>query len=373
MADFLLDYSLEELEALITPKFRAKQIFQWVYRQNGTDFEQISTLPKTLRTELAERFTLDSVRIKHKSEGRDRSVKYLFELADSRTIETVFLVMRPTDDEKKPLYTICVSSQVGCKVGCAFCMTGKSGFVRNLSAGEIAAQVLLVRRDQLIAPEKGVNVVYMGMGEPLDNLENVAKAVKILQTEAGLSISPRRQTISTSAIVPKIDLLGAMNLGVLLAISLHAVDNETRAKLIPINKAYPIESVVEAVKRFPIDLRKRVLFEYLMIKDINDSPSGAKKLVKILDGIQAKVNLIAFNPHAGSEFQRPERAAMESFQRYLLDHGIFCTIRQSRGLDIDAACGQLRERIESDVSRETLSAQSKQSGGQNGDVSRETI
>jgi 23S rRNA (adenine2503-C2)-methyltransferase len=185
----------------------------------------------------------------------------------------------------------------------------------------------------------------MGMGEPLDNLESVAKAIAILACKEGLNIAPRRQTISTSGISPKIAKLGEMNLGVLLAISLHAVDDETRQRLMPINKAYDIASVIAAVKSYPIDMRKRVMFEYLMIRGINDSIECAKKLVKLLNGLRAKVNLIAFNPHEGSSFERPSAAAMEAFQRLLLDRGLLCVVRQSRGMDIDAACGQLRERL----------------------------
>ena len=356
---FFLDLTLEALSAEIQPAYRAKQLYQWVYQQYGTDFNEISTLPKTLRAELTEKFSLDDVTIAHKATSSDGSEKYLFRLKDGHTVEAVLLLMREaqTDDEGHPLkqaqYTVCLSTQVGCKVGCAFCMTAKGGFVRNLSPGEIVAQVLLIKRDHKMAAEKALNLVYMGMGEPLDNLENVAKAIKIFSTEAGLSLSPKRQTLSTSGISPKIDKLGEMDLGVHLAISLHAVDNVTREKLIPMNKAFPIESVIAAVKRFPYDTRKRVMFEYLMIKGVNDSIEAAKTLVKLLSGIKAKVNLIYFNPHEGSDFERPARSSMEGFQRYLMDRGIVCTIRESRGIDIDAACGQLRERYKENVPCET--------------------
>lgn len=356
---FFLDLTLEELAAQVQPSFRAKQLYQWVYQQYGTDFNEISTLPKTLRAELAEKFSLDDVTIAHKATSKDGSEKYLFRLKDGHTIETVLLLMREAelDEEGIPLkqaqYTICLSTQVGCKVGCAFCMTAKGGFVRNLTPGEIVAQVLLIKREHKMAAEKAVNLVYMGMGEPLDNLDNVATAIKIFSTEAGLSLSPKRQTLSTSGISPKIDKLGELDLGVHLAISLHAVDNPTREKLIPMNKAFPIESVIAAVKRFPYDTRKRVMFEYLMIKGVNDSIEAAKTLVKLLNGIKAKVNLIYFNPHEGSDFQRPTRASMEAFQRYLMDRGLVCTIRESRGIDIDAACGQLRERHKDNVSHGT--------------------
>ncbi len=346
----ILDLTKEELEREVSPKFRAKQIFQWIYQKGVEAFEQMSNLPKTLRKELAQKFEIALPKILNVEVSKDGSKKYLLGLADGHTIESVLLPMKKEerDEEgnivKEAKYTVCVSSQVGCKVGCEFCLTAKGGFVRNLTPGEIVGQVLAIRKDNDIPANRRVNVVYMGMGEPLDNLENVAKAVKIFSDENGLSISPRRQTISTSGLAPKIKKLGDMNLGVLLAISLHAVDDELRQKLMPINKAYNIESVIQAVKEFPIDQRKRVMFEYLMIKNLNDDIKAAKKLVKLLHGIKAKVNLIYFNPYPGSPFQRPEEERVKRFQQYLLDHGVLCTIRESKGLDISAACGQLKEK-----------------------------
>ncbi|MDR1912777.1 MAG: 23S rRNA (adenine(2503)-C(2))-methyltransferase RlmN, partial [Helicobacteraceae bacterium] len=256
MKEFLLDYSLEELSRIVTPPYRAKQIFQWVYQRYVSDFSDISTLPKAVRDELNERFTLKAVSIAAKQTSVDGSEKYLFRLADDHTIEAVLLLMREAQEDgdrvtRQAQWTICVSTQVGCKIGCAFCMTAKSGFKRDLSAGEIVAQVLAIKRDRQMPSEKSLNVVYMGMGEPLDNLENVVKAIAILSCEFGLHISPRRQTLSTSGISPKIEALGKMNLGVLLAISLHAIDDETRSKLMPINKAYNIESIIGAARRFP--------------------------------------------------------------------------------------------------------------------------
>jgi 23S rRNA (adenine2503-C2)-methyltransferase len=245
---------------------------------------------------------------------------------------------------KQASFTICISTQVGCKIGCAFCLTAKSGFIRNLETSEIVEQLLLVKKDNNFPPQKKLNVVYMGMGEPLDNLENSAKAIKIIADIDGLSIAPRRQTISTSGISPKIKKLGELDLDIQLAISLHAVDNKMREQLIPLNKAYPIESIIEAVKSFPIKRRRRVLFEYLVIKDVNDDLKSAKKLIKLLNGIRAKVNLIYFNPFEGTDFKRPSEEDMKRFQKYLLDKGLFATIRQSKGLDISAACGQLREK-----------------------------
>lgn len=346
----ILDFTRDELENIISPKFRSKQIYQWIYQKYVDDFEKMNSLPKELQKRLSDEFEIDALKIEKVEYSKDGSKKYLFRLKDDHTIESVLLPMKKEKrDENGKLvhhtrYTICVSSQVGCKVGCLFCLTAKDGFIRNLTSGEIVSQVLEIKRDNNISSNRRVNIVYMGMGEPLDNLDNVSKAIKILSDEYGLSISPRRQTISTSGLAPKIEKLGKMNLGVLLAISLHAVDDSLREKLMPINRAYNIESIIKAVKNFPIDQRKRVMFEYLVIKDLNDNISSAKKLVKLLNGIKAKVNLILFNPYPGSQFKRPELNRVKDFQKYLLDRGVLCTIRESKGLDISAACGQLREK-----------------------------
>nr|WP_281951816.1 23S rRNA (adenine(2503)-C(2))-methyltransferase RlmN [Nitrosophilus kaiyonis] len=346
----ILDFTKEELEKEITPKFRVKQIFNWIYQKYIFDFEKMSNLPKNLREDLKNSFSIDIPKIVNKETSKDGSIKYLFSLKDLHTVEAVLLPMKKEEyDENGKLlqharYTICVSSQVGCKVGCSFCLTAKGGFSRDLTPGEIVGQVLAIKVDKNIEANRRVNIVYMGMGEPLDNLDNVSKAIRIFSDENGLSIGPRRQTISTSGLAPKIKKLGDMNLGVLLAISLHAVDDKLREELMPINKAYNIETVIKAVKEFPIDQRKRVMFEYLIIKDLNDDIKSAKKLVKLLNGIKSKVNLILFNPYPGSPYKRPEIEKVKNFQKYLLDHGVLCTIRESKGLDISAACGQLKEK-----------------------------
>ncbi len=346
----ILDYTKEELATIVKPAFRAKQIFGWIYHQYVDSFEEMQNIPKAMRQELAEKYLLMPLTILRKEEAKDGTIKYLFELPDGKTVETVWLKMKDAqyDDEgnveQEAKYTVCVSTQVGCKVGCSFCLTAKGGFTRDLTAGEIVAQVLAVKKDNDLAAHRRLNIVYMGMGEPLDNLDNLAKAIRILKDEEGLSISGKRQTVSTSGISTKIDKLGQMDLGVHIAISLHAVDDALRTELIPMNKAYNIASIIEAVRRFPIDTRKRVMFEYLVIKNKNDDLASAKKLVKLLSGIKAKVNLIYFNPYPGSDYQRPERADMVEFQEYLIQHGLLCTIRDSKGIDISAACGQLKEK-----------------------------
>lgn len=354
MKQNILDFSKEELSEIIKPSFRAKQIYQWLYQKYVSSFDEMKNIPKDLKEHLNQNYYLDPLKIIKIEKSFDGTKKYLFAMKDGATVESVLLPMKQeqVDEEGNLLhhtrYTICISSQVGCKIGCAFCLTGKDGFKRNLTAGEITAQILMLKRDNEIAENRRVNIVYMGMGEPLDNLANVSKAVRIFSDLDGLSISPRRQTISTSGLSAQIEKLGKMDLGILLAISLHAVDDVLREKLMPINKAYNIESIINAVKAFPIDARKRVMFEYLVMKGVNDDQASAKKLVKLLHGIKSKVNLIYFNPHQGSEFGRPLEKDMVAFQQYLVDHGVLCTIRQSKGLDISAACGQLKDKEQTD-------------------------
>lgn len=351
----LYDFTLGELQQEIKPSFRAKQIFGWLYHNYAQDFDDMKNIPKTLKDELAQKFVINPLKIIKKELSSDGTIKYLFELQDGKTIEAVWLKMKEemTDEEgnvtQEAKYTICVSTQVGCKVGCAFCLTAKGGFTRDLSAGEIVAQVVALKKDNDHKHNRMINIVYMGMGEPLDNLANLAKAIEIFKEEEGLCISGKRQTVSTSGLSNKIDKLGEMDLGVHIAISLHAVDDELRTELIPMNKAHNIASIIEAVKRFPIDTRKRVMFEYLVIKDKNDDIASAKKLVKLLSGIKAKVNLIYFNPYPGTSYERPQKSDMIAFQEYLVNHGLLCTIRDSKGMDISAACGQLKEKTQSEL------------------------
>ncbi len=346
----ILDFTKEELSKTIKPSFRAKQVYGWIYQKYVDNFDEMLNLPKDLRKELKEKYDLSPLKIIAKEQSIDGSIKYLFSLKNSLSMEAVLLPMKEEikDDEgnvvQSSKYTICISSQVGCKIGCAFCLTAKEGFKQNLTAGEIVAQVLLIKKDNKLPANKRVNIVFMGMGEPLDNFDNVVKAIKIFSDPDGLCISPRRQTVSTSGLSHQIKRLGDMNTGVLLAISLHAVDDEMREKLMPINKAYNIASILDAIRNFPIDARKRVMFEYLVIKELNDDIKSAKKLIKLLHGIKAKVNLIYFNPYPDSPFKRPDEKDMRKFQSYLRNHGITCTIRESKGLDISAACGQLYEK-----------------------------
>ncbi len=349
MKPSLMDFTKQELENIIQPKFRAKQIFGWLYHNYADDFSQMKNIPKALKEELSTNYVVNPLKIVNKEISSDGTVKYLLELQDGKTMEAVWLKMKDDVYEDGKLvqeakYTICVSTQVGCKVGCSFCLTAKGGFTRDLSAGEIVAQVVTLKKDNNHKHNRKINIVYMGMGEPLDNLKNLTQAIKIFQEQDGLAISGKRQTVSTSGLSNQIDKLGEMDLGVHIAISLHAVDDELRTELIPMNKAHNINSIIEAVKRFPIDTRKRVMFEYLVIKNKNDDIKSAKKLVKLLSGIKAKVNLIYFNPYPGTTYDRPELKDMVAFQEYLVKHGLLCTIRDSKGIDISAACGQLKEK-----------------------------
>ena len=341
------DFTQDELLELITPKFRAKQIHHWIYHKYVSNFKDMKNLPKTMIEDLDNKYNLSPLKIALVQNSKDGSKKYLYELHDGHTVEAVLLLMKNKeyneDGSIKHLerYTVCISSQVGCKVGCAFCLTAKGGFIRNLTAGEIVEQVRIIKKENNIDANRRVNLVYMGMGEPLDNLANVVQSVKIFAKD--MEIAPHRQTISTSGLSKKIERLGAMELGINLAISLHAVDDKLREELMPINKAYNIASIISAVKNFPINSRKRVMFEYLVIKDVNDDISSAKKLLSLLNGIKAKVNLIYFNPYGGTQFKRPSEKDMKEFQEFLTNRGLHCTIRESKGLDISAACGQLRE------------------------------
>ncbi len=349
-----MDFTQKELTALVKPAFRAKQIYGWMYHHYADNYEAMKNIPQSLKTELEEKYCVNPLKIARKEESSDGTIKYLLELQDGKTMEAVWIKMKEEQVDcngeitQEAKYTICVSTQVGCKVGCTFCLTAKGGFTRDLSAGEIVAQVVTLKKDNNHKHNRMINIVYMGMGEPLDNLTNLTKAIEIFQEDEGLCISGKRQTVSTSGLSNKIDQLGKLDLGVHIAISLHAVDDDLRTELIPMNKAHNINSIIEAVKRFPIDTRKRVMFEYLVIKNKNDDLGSAKKLVKLLTGIKAKVNLIYFNPYPGTPYDRPSRGDMIAFQEYLVQHGLLCTIRDSKGIDISAACGQLKEKTKQD-------------------------
>jgi len=314
------------------PAYRGRQIHSWLFRRLAASFDDMSDLPKSLRSFLAREATLNHLELVDSLYSEDGTRKYLFELVDGMTIESVLI---PERDH----WTLCVSSQVGCAMGCRFCLTGRQGFKRNLSPAEIVDQVIQVRRS-MESPERLTNIVLMGMGEPLANYENVVRALRILVSETGMNFSHRKITLSTSGLVPEMIRLGK-DITVNLAVSLNAADNETRNNLMPVNRRYPIEALLDACRAFPLPHRRMITFEYILIDGINDTKEDARRLLKHLSGLRAKVNLIPLNPHHGSPFSSPPLERILAFQEMLLDHHLTAIIRKSKRQDILAACGQL--------------------------------
>lgn len=319
-------------------KYRADQILAWIYSQYARSFEDMTNIAKTEQGLLSSVFTLPIPKIVTTETSKDGTRKFLFELEDGRAIESVLI---PDEDRQ----TLCISSQVGCRQACRFCLTGSKGFTRNLKACELVDQVLEVSRILKREEARGLtNIVLMGMGEPLENFDEVVKALKTVTSDKGLAFSPRRVTLSTAGLVPEIEKLGKSGLKVNLAISLNAATDEVRDTIMPVNRRYPIKALLSACKRFPLEPRRRITFEYVLLQGVNDSGEDALRLAKLLKNIRSKVNLIPFNPFPGSEFKRPDDAAVRRFQKILLDHHYTAPVRESRGGDISAACGQLRER-----------------------------
>ena len=314
--------------------FRGKQIFCWLYRPGITEFSQMSDISKEVRAKLTQEANLSSMQPEIEERSKDGSVKYAFRLDDDKVIESVLI---PEEDR----LTLCVSSQVGCAMGCSFCLTGTMGFVRNLTPAEIVGQVQAI--SEMVKKEgynRINNLVFMGMGEPLANFDNLIIALNNLMNPNGLDFSSRRITVSTCGLIPKIKELGEQ-VPVNLAISLHAADNETRSKLMPINITYPVDDLLAACRQYPLPKRRKIMIEYIMLKDINDSPKDAKLLIKKLHQLPAKVNLLPYNENKFFDFKSPPRERVEKFQSILRDAGITALIRESRGSDISAACGQL--------------------------------
>ena len=318
--------------------YRAGQIQQWIYMRQSDSFSDMTNLSKNLRDLLAGHFTIDRLKVKTVHTSTDGSRKYLFELRDLNLVESVLI-------PEKNHYTLCVSSQVGCAQGCRFCCTAQNGFIRNLSRGEIIAQVrdlIQIVDSDSNDPRRLTNIVFMGMGEPLANYKNLVSALQTLTgNNTGLRISCRRITVSTAGIVPNLVALGH-DTPVNPAISLNATDNDTRSHLMPINRKYPIEELLEACRIYPLRSHGMMTIEYILMKGINDSQENAKRLSKLLKPIRAKINLIPFNEYEGSEFKRPEESVILNFQKILMDQNYTVIIRQSKGTDISAACGQLR-------------------------------
>jgi len=333
----IAELELHELEAALgalgQPAFRARQLYRWVYRRGLADFAGMTDLGVPLREDLAGRFRIGTPEVVRKDVSIDGTTKFLLRLADGKLIESVFIPDTPS-------MTFCISTQVGCAMACGFCLTGKMGLVRNLTAGEIAGQVrvLAAATDMLDHP---FNIVLMGMGEPLHNYDNTMKALRMLHSEHGLAVSPRRVTISTVGIVPGLERLGREPLMPNLAVSLHATTDEQRTALVPPNRKYPLAAILEACRRFPLKKRNRITFEYVMLEGVNDSPDDARRLVRLLAGIKAKVNLIPLNPAPGIPYERPSDERVARFAQILADKHLTVSVRKSRGRDIRAACGQL--------------------------------
>jgi 23S rRNA (adenine2503-C2)-methyltransferase len=293
----------------------------------------MTELSKKLREELAERAYISNLTLLNRLTSHDGTEKFLFGLEDGETIESVLI----PDEER---LTLCISSQVGCAMGCVFCLTGKSGLKRNLGPHEIIDQVISVNR--MILPRRITNIVLMGMGEPLANFDNVVEALR--RMTGVMVISPRRITLSTAGIVPRIAELGQLGLKVNLAISLNATTDSVRDVIMPINKTYPIKAVLDTCRKLPLQQTRKITFEYVMLKDINDSTADAKRLVRLLHGLQSKINLIPFNPYSDCEYERPDDIAVLLFQEILAKAEVTVIIRKSKGRDILAACGQLKAR-----------------------------
>ena len=342
-------------ESLGEKPFRAKQLTQWIYQRGVVDFSAMTDLSKTLRQALAEQATIRLPECLSRHESADGTVKWLFASGSGQAIETVFI-------PETSRGTLCISSQVGCALDCAFCATGAQGFNRNLDAAEIIAQVYFAIRD-LPRRENGepavTNVVFMGMGEPLANYRNVLPVVELLLSDHAYGLSRRRVTISTSGIVPHIDKLGD-ECNVSLAVSLHAPNDELRDQLVPINKLHPIDVLLESCWRYAAKHSNRfITFEYVMLSGVNDSLAHAEELVRLLKGRPAKVNLIPFNPFEGNDYRRSPAATIRAFQDRLRSHDLVATTRKTRGDDISAACGQLagkvRDRVRSRLGDKNMS------------------
>jgi 23S rRNA (adenine2503-C2)-methyltransferase len=336
----LVGLSRNELEAFFESigekAFRGRQVMRWIYQKCVKEIDHMSDLSKALRKKLKEMAFIGGLSLIKKEVSQDGTTKYLFELEDGQAIESVLI----PDEER---LTLCISTQVGCAMGCKFCVTGQMGFSRNLTPGEILKQILEVKRD--LRSGNLTNIVLMGMGEPLANFEAVKKALSIMEDELALNLSARRITLSTVGLIPELRRLFEEGVRCRLAISLNAADQETRAYLMPISRKYPLQDLIECCRSLPIPPRDRITFEYVLIKDVNASPEDAKKLALLLKGIRCKINLIPLNEAPEIPFKAPSEKEVLGFQKILIQHGFTALIRESRGRDISAACGQLRGKV----------------------------
>ena len=332
--NYNLDELKQELISLGEKPYRAEQIFKWLYIDKVIEFDEMTNLSLELREKLKQNYTMCNFKILKKQEAQDGTKKYLFDVLDGNAIETVLM-------EYHHGKTICVSSQIGCKMGCKFCASTGIAFIRNLEPGEIVEQILAVEQD---IGEHISNIVFMGIGEPFDNYDNVMQAIRIINNQKGLNIGARHISISTSGIVPKIYEFADEKLQCTLSISLHATNNQKRSEMMPVNNAYPLEELMKACKEYIKKTNKRISFEYALAKDNNDNLEDAKALVKLLSGMLCHVNLIPINKIENGKFTKSSNENIIKFRDYLNEHGIVATIRRELGSDIDAACGQLRRK-----------------------------
>ncbi len=319
-------------------RFRADQIIAWLYRQRVDRIEEMTNLSRSFRKQLSEVAVIPSLECRAIETAVDGTEKFLFQLFDGSCIESVLI------PEQKRL-TLCLSTQVGCRQGCRFCVTGQQGFNRNLKVAEIVDQVIQVQKHADRLHRRISNIVFMGMGEPLDNFDALVKAIEILKYDDGLDFSSRRITVSSCGLVPQIGRLSAL-VNVCLAISLNATDDETRSRLMPINYRYNLKTLLAACRQLPLKRGSRTTFEYILLKDINDSLADASRLVRLLKPLKSKINLIPFNEHPDLPFHRPSPERISAFQDVLLGSGLISIIRKSKGSDISAACGQLRGKVQ---------------------------
>jgi 23S rRNA (adenine2503-C2)-methyltransferase len=323
----------EALQERGHPRFHARQIYSWIYSKGVTDFEQMTDLSRSMRADLPGQFRISTPNVIQRETSTDGTTKFLLELGDGRRIESVFI-------PDTPAQTFCVSTQVGCAMKCGFCLTGKMGLARNLDAGEIAGQVRVLAHELGLRTSK-FNIVLMGMGEPLHNYDNTMKALRMLNDEHGLAVSPKRVTLSTVGVLPALERLATEPLMPNLAISLHATTEDQRDALVPVNRKYGLRDILDAARKFPLKQRRRITFEYVLLRGVNDTPEDARRLVKLLGTIRCKVNLIPLNEAAGISFERPSDERVDTFASILAKAGVTVSVRKSRGRDIRAACGQL--------------------------------
>ena len=323
----------QALESMGHARVHGRQLFQWLHKRGVTDFADMTDLGRELRSALAAAFRIVTPEVTRRETSNDGTTKFLLRLEDGHLIESVYIPDTPAN-------TFCLSTQVGCAMKCGFCLTGKMGIIRNLTAGEIAGQVRVMTRE-LDMLQARFNIVLMGMGEPLHNYDAVMKALRILADEHGLAVSPRRVTLSTVGVLPALERLATEPLMPNLAISLHATTEEQRDLLVPINRKYGLKELLDACRRFPVKRRERITFEYVMLKDVNDTDDDARRLVRLLNGIKAKVNLLPLNEAAGIPYERPSDVRVNRFAQIVAERGVVVSVRKSRGRDIRAACGQL--------------------------------